>query len=159
MIALIVWTYVVTRWVHGTEFLAGFWGITNDEIAIVTIERNGPAAQDEFTEKIIIQDPSKSFWDGLQLLGVPLVLAILGAWFQKTQQEQAERTAREQREQDADETREEVLQLYFDRISTLLIDKNLMAIANEGADANSKNKELLEASLDIIRARTLSILN
>ena len=152
-----MWGYVAWL-VYDTEFLAGFWGLTNDEIAVVTIERGDSGNEDTITETIVIQDPSKSFWDGLELLGVPLVLAVLGAWFQKTQQEQAERTAREQREQDADETREEVLQLYFDRISTLLIDKNLMAIASKGDDAPSENKELLEASLDIIRARTLSIL-
>ena len=155
--ASIIWGIAIWQ-IYRTEFLAGFWGITNDEIAVVTIEKDGDDNEDTSTETIIIQDPSKSFWDGLQLLGVPLVLAVLGAWFQKSQQEQAERTAREQREQDADETREEVLQLYFDRVSALLVDKNLMAIASQGDDATSKNKELLEASLDVIRARTLSIL-
>lgn len=155
MTASIVWGIAIWQ-IYRTEFLAGFWGITNDEIAVVTIKKDG--SEDTSTETIIIQDPSKSFWDGLQLLGVPLVLAILGAWFQKTQQEQIERVAKEQREQDADETREEVLQLYFDRISTLLIDKNLMAIASKGDDASPESKELLAASLDVIRARTLSIL-
>ncbi|MEA5464759.1 pentapeptide repeat-containing protein [Leptothoe sp. PORK10 BA2] len=166
--ASIVWGGVVWQ-IYRTEFLAGFWGITNDEIAVVTIERDGGDNKNTSTETIIIQDPSKSFWDGLQLLGVPVVLAILGAWFQKSQQtqaeqatkeqrEQAEKVASQQREQDADETREEVLQLYFDRISTLLVDKNLMAIASKGDDASPESKELLAASLDVIRARTLSIL-
>ena len=157
MAASIIWGGLGIWQIYRTEFLAGFWGITNDEIAVVTIEKDGDDNEDMSTETIIIQDPSKSFWDGLQLLGVPLVLAVLGAWFQKTQQEQAEQVAKDQREQNADETREEVLQLYFDRISTLLIDKNLMAIASKDT-ALSEEKEILEASLDVIRARTLSIL-
>ena len=72
---------VLTVWsIYKTEFLAGFWGLLDDEIAIVTTE-NGEDDRPNLT----ITDPSKSFWDVLELLGVPLALAILGAWFQKTQ--------------------------------------------------------------------------
>ncbi|MEM6253640.1 MAG: pentapeptide repeat-containing protein [Cyanobacteria bacterium P01_D01_bin.156] len=153
----------IGNWAYWCNTLVwpGKWGFGADDLATVTIEREivdsqgNPSTE---TQDITVKAPGKSLWDGLNVLGVPLVLAILGAWFQKTQQEQAERTAREQREQDADEIREEVLQLYFDRISTLLIDKNLMAIASRGANASTENKELLESSLDVIRARTLSIL-
>lgn len=152
--------------IHKTESLKGFWGLKDDEIAVVTIEegKNGKT-------NLTIKDPSKSFWDVLELLGVPLVLAILGAWFQQTQQEQSERLSKEQREQDADEKREEVLQLYFDRISTLLIDNNLMSIAIRRSEAlaarakgvftsssNIEQAELLEVAINIIQARTLSIL-
>ena len=134
--------------IYRTEFLAGVWGILNDEIAVVTIEGDEGDKQD-----ITIADPSKSVWDGLELLGVPLVLAILGAWFQSSQQKQADRIAREQREQDGDETREEVLQLYFDRISTLLIDKNLMAIAAKKEFFDRVKREDISAMLlhDFIR--------
>ena len=130
----------------------------NDEIAVFTIEGAEESSQD-----ITIEDPSKSVWDGLELLGVPLVLAVLGAWFQKTQQEQADRIAREQREQDnqiakeqreqdGDETREEVLQLYFDRISALLIDRNLMAIA-------AKKEAFDEIKKEGINAKSISSFN
>ena len=70
----------------------------------------------------------------------PIVLAILGAWFQKTQQEQSERIAKEQRDRMEMKTREEVLQLYFDRVSALLIDKNLMVLA-----AGSKKVDAVRA--------------
>ena len=81
----------VTWSIYKTEFLSGFWGLLDDEIAVITTE-SGEGDQSNFA----VVDPSKSFWDVLELLGVPLVLAILGAWFQKTQQEQADRIAREQ---------------------------------------------------------------
>ena len=154
-----------TIWgINRTDSLAGFWGLLDDEIAVVTIE-----SDEDGQQNITIKDPSKSFWDVLGLLGVPLVLAVLGAWFQRTQQEQSERIAKEQREQDGDETREEVLQLYFDRISALLIDKNLMAVATKkekntaarpkGVLAqNTEQDDLLDVAIDVIRARTLSIL-
>lgn len=159
LIGSIVWV------IHKTEFWAGFWGLKDDEIAVIEIER-GENGQPNVT----VKDPSKSFWDVLELLGVPLVLAGLGAWFQKTQQDQSDRILKEQREQDGNEAREETLQLYFDRISTLLIDKNLMAIAAKKRNVIRKKKEilvisdsteqeyLLEVAIDVIQARTLSIL-
>ena len=182
------WTWLLTVLVGGslilsiykTEFLAGFWGLKDDQIAVVKIK--GAEDSELSLPSISVVSPSKSFWDVLELLGVPLVLVVLGARFQTSQQEQSdriakeqqsrsERIAKEQREQDADDTREEVLQLYFDRISTLLIDNNLMAIAAsreseerlgdwsvEMQELDSRRRELLEVSIDIIRARTLSIL-
>jgi len=91
-------------------------------------------------------------------------LALLGFWFQRQQQERASEAAEEQRAIAADETREEALQIYLDRLSTLLVDKNILAIATKLNDPDRKNdvtpeqQELYEAAIDIIRARTLSIL-
>lgn len=167
---LVVLSSAIIWGICKTEFLKGFWGLKDDEIAVITIEKN-----DDGRSNLTIEDPSKSFWDVLELLGVPLVLVVLGAWFQKTQQEQSERLLKEQREQDANETREEVLQLYFDRISTLLIDKNLMTIAHDLMTiAHDKDErvmftlaqreslpaqiEILDVAIGVIRARTLSIL-
>ena len=203
LLSFAVLSCLVTIDIHTTKFSDGFWGILDDEIAVVTIESDKGAGK----QNITVKDPSKSFWDILGILGVPLVLAVLGAWFQKTQQEQSERIAKKRERQDGDETREEVLQTYFDRISTLLIDKSLMAIAakkeafdeikKEGSSAkvvssydftqkeltasipakidryveggddrglndllgfSKQEQELLEVSIDVIRARTLSIL-
>ncbi|MDB9529304.1 hypothetical protein PN498_25150 [Oscillatoria sp. CS-180] len=74
-------------------------------------------------------EPGKTLWDGLSLLGVPLSLAILGYWLQQQQQQQAEAASEEQREIAANEAREDALQVYFDRLSALLVDKNLLALA------------------------------
>jgi uncharacterized protein YjbI with pentapeptide repeats len=129
----------------------------------------------------------KTVWDWLDLLGVPLSLAILGYILQRQQQKRSEALAREQRERDqilakeqreiaADEEKEEILQTYFDRLSTVLIDKNILAIAQKIYISESENKaekaeirsqesnhttdeeELFYAAIDVIRARTLSIL-
>jgi uncharacterized protein YjbI with pentapeptide repeats len=112
----------------------------------------------------------------LSLLGVPLTLFLLGVWFQQQQQVRAAQQTTLERERAAQQTtlereitegnqQEEVLQAYFDRLSALLVDKNLLAIAarlknlDETQHQNSiKQQELLDSSIDVIRARTLSIL-
>lgn len=106
----------------------------------------------------------KTVWNWLELLGVPLSLAILGYILQQQQRERDRILAREQREIAADEEKEEILQTYFDRLSTLLIDKNLLAIATtineseKSEDVNLEQRELVNAAIDVVRARTLSIL-
>ena len=82
-------------------------------------------------------------------------LAILGFYFQQQEQKRAELVEKE-----------EILQLYYDRLSSLLVDKNILAIAvkvHNGSEQSNNStsfeeKELLDAAVDIIRARTLSIL-
>jgi len=78
----------------------------------------------------------------------------------KEQQQRTEDFSTEQQQRADNQTKEEVLQTYFDRLSVLLIDKNLIALSNKLNSNNieTKEKELLESSLDVIRARTLSIL-
>jgi uncharacterized protein YjbI with pentapeptide repeats len=137
------------------------------------------------TIETIKYDDGKTLWDWGSLLGVPLSLAILGYFLQQQQQKRAEKLSKEQQERAEklsedqrkiadNETKEEVLQTYFDRLSVLLIDKNLIALSNKSnlpkitsiALSNKSNsstitpeeQELLDSSLDLIRARTLSIL-
>lgn len=135
----------------------------------------------------------KTVWDWLDLLGVPLTLAILGYILQQQERKRAEtleeqervraealsreqrardeKVAKEQREIAANEAKEEILQVYFDRLSTLLVDKNILAIAAKVCPPSEKQgneqleititpeeKELFDSAVDIIRARTLSIL-
>jgi uncharacterized membrane protein YkgB len=73
----------------------------------------------------------KTVWNWLELLGVPLALATLGYLLQQQQQQRAEMLSKEQREIAADEAKEEILQGYFDRLSTLLVDKNILAISTK----------------------------
>jgi uncharacterized protein YjbI with pentapeptide repeats len=96
---------------------------------------------------------------------VPITLAILGYRLQQIQQNHTDEVAKEQRELAANEAKEEVLQVYFDRLSALLVDKNLLAIANninseeqEKSQTTPEEQELLASAVDVIRARTLSIL-
>ncbi len=134
-----------------------------ESVATKTVESVGKNAQGQITKTVETTkiDDGKTLWDWLSLLGVPLSLAILGYWLQQAQQKRAEKLAEEQRELAADETKEEVLQAYFDRLSVLLVDKNLLALAAKielRRAPTPEEIELLNSAVDVIRARTLSIL-
>jgi uncharacterized protein YjbI with pentapeptide repeats len=136
----------------------GGWGIGKEKsVTTTTIEKDGKGNITKSVEMTKIDD-GKTLWDWLSLLGVPLSLAVLGYVLQQLQQKRAEILAKEQREIAAEETKEEVLQVYFDRLSGLLVDKNLLAIAAKGDQAKDEDQQLLASSKDVIRARTLSIL-
>lgn len=139
-----------------------FWpgGLGMDKGETVTTERVEKDAKGIPVKTTTKHDDGKTLWDWLGLLGVPLSLAFLGLWFQWIQQKRAE-----------DEAKEEVLQVYIDRLSMLLVDKNLLAIGskvyptetqeNESQPKNEatlEERELLDSAVDVIRARTLSIL-
>lgn len=102
----------------------------------------------------------KTVWEWLELLGVPITLAVIGLIFQQQEQKRSR-----------DEAKDEILDAYFDRLSVLLVDKNVLAIAvklypNDEGDEDSQQvsevspeeQKLFDAAIDIIRARTLSIL-
>lgn len=122
-------------------------------------------------------------WNWLELLGVPLTLALLGYFLQQREQKRTEQDRKEEQDRREEEANEEVLQTYFDRISSLLVEQNLLAIAAKlyplvsinKDDLNQKQlgyfnpieltnsvtlaeKERFDTSLDVIRAYTLSIL-
>lgn len=125
----------------------GGWGLRGgSSVEEKTIKQLSESEAEEITTTTITTTSGKTVWDWLSLLGVPLSLFFLGAWFQAKQQQQV-----------AAEAEEEILQIYFDRISVLLVDKNLLGIATK-ENNSSEQKELLSASADVIRARTLSIL-
>lgn len=144
-------------------FWPGGFGIGKGESVLTkTIEKDAQGKTVKIIETIKYDD-GKTLWDWGSLLVVPLILVILGYVLQQKQQERAD-----------NETKEEVLQTYFDRLSGLLIDRNLIALSNKANSPkitpillsnNSKSstitpeeQELLDSSLDVIRARTLSIL-
>ncbi len=134
---------------------------------------------------------AKTLWEWLELLGVPLTLALLGLFFQWQEKKRVREETKEQRKVAADEAKDDILQAYFDRLSALLVDKNLLAIAaklypnndenrNSQQDSNlspeqkgqlekvrevvksqiisSEQQELFDAGMNIVRAKTLSIL-
>jgi Pentapeptide repeats (8 copies) len=129
--------------------------ITTKSVETVVKDAQGNTTKTVETTK---NDDGKTLWDWLSLLGVPVSLAVLGYILQQLQQKRAEVLAKEQREIAADETKEEVLQVYFDRLSVLLVDKNLLAIAAKKDQATDEERELLASAMDVVRARTLSIL-
>jgi hypothetical protein len=96
------------------------------------------------------QPPAKTLWDLLQLLIVPIILAIGGFWLNQIQKSRDEK-ATEQRDQTereiaADNQREAALQAYIDKMSELLLEKKL----RESAEGDEIQK--------IARVRTLTVL-
>jgi uncharacterized protein YjbI with pentapeptide repeats len=100
----------------------------------------------------IERNDGKTVWDWLGLIGVPMTLAVLGIWFQSQEQTRANRDAQEQRRLAAEENKEETLQRYFDRVSQLLIEKDLISLSRQTKNA------IVESASNVIRARTLSVL-
>jgi len=133
----------------------GWLGVgESHEVSQVTTETIDPQSQQK-TVSTTKYEQAKNLWDWLSLLGVPLSLALLAWWLQQREKGIAE-----------ENQREEVLQVYFDHISTLLIDRNVLAISTRVKNATglaklgdfNEQNELLEAAAYVIRARTLSIL-
>jgi Pentapeptide repeats (8 copies) len=67
------------------------------------------------------QQPGKTLWDWLQLLIIPLVLAIIALVFQRANSRTERRIAK-------DKQREELLQIYLDRMSELLLKEKLVSL-------------------------------
>ena len=92
----------------------------------------------------------KTLWDWLELLIVPAALAGIGLWFSQAQRQHNSELARkrEEAEERALENRaqESALQGYLDRMTTLLLDRNL------------GDRTTSEGVCEIARARTLTIL-
>lgn len=72
---------------------------------------------------------AKTLWDWLQLLGIPIVLAVVAFFFSRAERNaernDADRRDKIQREVSLDQTRESALQAYFDRMTELILDRNL----------------------------------
>jgi hypothetical protein len=99
---------------------------------------------------IIASAVDKSLWDWLDLLIVPVVLAIGGYLFNNSQN-QATQRATEQRAQD------DVLQAYLDQMNTLVLEKNLHNPDPDGVFKIAEGYEMNKAEI-LARARTLTVL-
>src|SRR5215469_10008492 len=95
-----------------------------------------------FTEHIGLRvqqyQPTKTLWDWLQLLLIPLVLAVAALLFNRA-------TSRTEQEIALDKQREDLLQASIDRMSELLLEKKLATSPSE------------EAS-NVARVRTITLL-
>ncbi len=150
-------------------------GIQGGE-SLSTIEKDKQGSIIKRSYKV---EQGKTAWDWLSLLGVPITLAILGYALQRIQQQKAaddlelqsnksaadakllsdkiEADAKLQRAKAEESEKEEVLQLYIDRLSELLIEKLSLAIATKEVKSEQE-KHLVESAQAIVRARTLSVL-
>jgi hypothetical protein len=131
----------------------GGFGIQGGE-SVTTVEKDQNESIVKRTFKV---EQGKTVWDWFSLLGVPLTLAVLGYILQQLQQQKSTSDAALQREKADEAAKEEALQLYYDRLSTPLIEKVLLALPSK-ADKTEQEAQLLESAKDIFRARTLSAL-
>ncbi len=90
--------------------------------------------------------PEKTLWDWLQLLIVPLVLAIGGFWLSQIQKTTEQRST-------TDNQHEAALQAYIDKISELLLKEHLVDLTADG-----KFKPEYEQVRKIARVRTVTVL-
>jgi uncharacterized protein YjbI with pentapeptide repeats len=131
----------------------GGFGIHGGE-SVATVEKD---KNDNIVKKTFRVEQGKTVWDWFSLLGVPLTLAVLGYILQQLQQKKLISDASLQREEADEAAKEEALQLYYDRLSTPLIEKILLALPAK-EDKTEQESQLLESTKDIFRARTLSAL-
>src|SRR5260370_642222 len=100
--------------------------------------------------KTLAYQPGKTLWDWLQLLIIPLVLAIAALLFNLATTRTEQKIAAQRYEQDQyialDKQREDLLQIYLDRMSELLLKEKLRSSA---VDAEVRN---------VARVRTSTIL-
>ena len=121
----------------------------NQEISRVE-EHTPPIDKDKVSKYTVTtkEIPAKSLWDWLGLLGVPLVLAGLGYWFQDKEkdredkrQEQLKKNAKQNRDKDLqiadDKQKDETLKNYFDSMKELLLEKGLKRSSQEGDEVRN----------------------
>jgi hypothetical protein len=110
----------------------------------------------------------KTLWDWLELLIVPLALAVIAYLFSRFQRREDHAIAAEQRQQDReiageeretersiarDRNEEMELQNYFDRMSELMLTHNLHSQPEDETDTPNR-----ETAATIARSRTLAVL-
>jgi uncharacterized protein YjbI with pentapeptide repeats len=130
--------------------------VTKDKVTKFDIKRKVTVDGNEFeiVTTIAKQEPKK-LWDWLSLLGVPAGLAAFGYYAQVFQQRRADRQEDVEKQIAEARLQEEAFQNYVDRMSALLVDKNLIAV-EDTVRRFIEQKD--DPSVCVIRARTLSML-
>jgi uncharacterized protein YjbI with pentapeptide repeats len=97
---------------------------------------------------------TKSAWDWLELLIIPIALGAGAFWFNRQERRaQNDLETRRQKSEQAlaeDRAREEALQHYLDRMQELILDKGLRR--------SQKDEEIKKEIRDVARTRTLAVL-
>ena len=106
-----------------------------------------------------VKPPGKTLWDLLQLLIVPIVLAVGGFWLNQIQKSREQRTTQQQaeleRELTSDNQQENLLQAYIDKMSELLLHEKLREPVFEPVLPSDAWNE----AQHIARARTFTVLS
>jgi hypothetical protein len=138
-------------------------------VMIVTITILGYWLRWSWTGLVDVQanPDTRLAWDWLGLLIIPIVLGAGALWFnnqtRKSEQELAQRERENDRAIAEDRIREDALQRYLDRMSELVLDKNLKeskrndavrATARVGTVARDESREprFIEPIMDVVAA-------
>ncbi|WP_414548849.1 pentapeptide repeat-containing protein [Anabaena sp. CCY 0017] len=140
----------------------GEWtGIGQDSNKSVTTEKEiNPKTQEviKITNKETQNFQSaKTLWDWLSLGGV-IAIPFALLYFERAEQRRSEKQADTEKKIANGNLCEQALEAYIDRMSELLIDKNLKVLIDKKLKETDPEYPLLDAALDIGRARTLSVL-
>lgn len=102
--------------------------------------------------------PGKELWDYMDVLLVPIVIFIVGFAIDKRGKAREEALKSEGERIRKEELKNQVLQEFFDRISAILLDKQVLGLAKAAESLNNHEDPLVESAREVVRARTLSIL-
>ncbi|GAB1538153.1 hypothetical protein NUACC21_08110 [Scytonema sp. NUACC21] len=111
----------------------------------------------KLTETTTHSQSAKTLWDWLGLAGTIAIPFVLFS-FQQAEQRRSEKQAETEKKIADNSLREQALEAYIDRMSELLIDKNLKVLIDKKLETSDPEYPVLDAALDIARARTLSVL-
>ena len=141
----------------------GEWtGIGKDSNESETIEAElNPKKNNEITKitykKTENFQSSKTLWDFLGLAGTIAIPFVL-LYFERTQQRRSLQQAENEKKIADNNLREQALEAYFDKMSELLIDKQLKVLIGKTLEESDPEYSVLDAALNIVRVRTLSVL-
>lgn len=142
IILIVIAVFAFLVFIYGWDWT----GFTGNSINTTTTTP-GKSPSQIFTTQY---QPGKTFWDGIQLLIVPITLVLLGTWLNHTAnvivQRYAEAKGQTDRRLASDQQKEDALQMYLDKMSELLLEKGLC----ESKPENEVRK--------IAQARTLTVL-
>ncbi|MFN7677886.1 MAG: hypothetical protein ACK5QW_04730 [Cyanobacteriota bacterium] len=111
--------------------------------------------------------PGKTKWDYLEKILIPVAPPVaigFGVWYldkswKNREKEREEKEAKEKERIRIEENKSQALQAYFDRISALLIEKQVINLAESAKKLGSSYRDpIVESARDVIRAQTLAIL-
>ena len=157
IVAFVIGIALIVVVVLGYWFNWSWVGVSGGNSTIMTITTS--------TE----QPPAKTLWDWMQLLFIPVVLAIAGFWFNHRERKAAELRAENERkaadkqadverEIALDNQREAALQAYINEMSELLLHANLRKSKPEDEECNIARVRKLTVLLRLDGKRKSSIL-
>ncbi|QLE53084.1 pentapeptide repeat-containing protein (plasmid) [Nostoc sp. C057] len=171
--AVLAFMFGIISTLYYSNSIGEWTGIGKDSNKSVTTEQEiNPKTQEvlKITKKETENFQSaKTLWDWLGLSGT-IAIPFALFYFERTEQRRSDKRAQEEKEQAEKQAqsekeiadrnlREQALEAYIDRMSELLIDKELKILINEKTDSRQQKLDTkLDTMLDIARFKTLSVL-